>query len=103
MRRCYHAAAHNLRPYVVRGASPESLLAAHSALSATTASSSALSFSNNGPNRRSALLPIAITAFRRRPLRLARRTADPRNFSRNSSALIPASHSSAGLTSPSLG
>src|SRR5271154_2529020 len=76
---------------------------AHSALSATTSSSSLLSFSSSGRNFLSPLLPIAITEFRRMPERFARRTGEPRNALRNSSSLISATQSSAGFTNSARG
>ena len=76
---------------------------AQRACSATTGSESSASFLSVGTNFRSPLFPMAMTAFRRRPESLARRTGDPRNTERNSSCCISTSQSSAGLTRPSRG
>ncbi len=45
------------------------------------------------------LFPIATATLRRRPRKPVRRTGEPLKFSSNSASSIPASHSSAGLTS----
>src|SRR3954453_24117388 len=65
---------------------------AQDAASDTTVSGSRELRSAIGISERSPLLPIAIKAFRRSPDRLLLLMGEPRNFSRNSSSEISASH-----------
>src|SRR3954462_14923095 len=74
---------------------------AQDAASETTGSGSRELRSAIGISERAPLLPIAIKAFRRSPDSLVRLSGEPRNFFRNPSSEISASHAKAGFTSPS--
>ncbi len=72
---------------------------AHSACSATSASSNAASLFSGSRNLASPALPIATATFRKKPRYLARLTGEFRNMSRNSTSVIAAMRSSAGANS----
>src|SRR6266536_519451 len=76
---------------------------AHRAASDITGSGSCEARSTLGRRVVLPLLPIAMSAFLRRPECLVRLTGERRNFSRNSASEISASQASAVLTSPSRG